>query len=321
MAGCPPTHLQSLREQVHDNLRRLGLDVLDVVNLRTLVGIDERATVSDTVVPQFEALAELQQQGLIRHLGLSTVSLGQLAEAQQVAPVVCVQNFYNIANRVDEAVLAATDEEHIAYVPYFPLGGFSPLQSDVLELVAKRLDATPMAVAQSWLLQHSPNIMLIPGTSSVAHLRENIVGAALTLPPDGVAVLDAIWAVYARRCRTATRGALQVVLVHHGWSSSCSMGCVQRGAGVERLSPDLGDFWCRVSWWTSTRSRPSASISASTPYRADRSSRPVSTVSAPCHCGTRAGNADSTVAPRWPWIRIAYRAGVGSTMPESRAAG
>ena len=188
----PGNSPQSLREQVHDNLHRLGLDVLDVVNLRTLVGIDEHATVSDTLVAQFEALAELQQQGLIRHLGLSTVSLDQLAEAQQIAPVACVQNFYNIANRADEAVVAATAEQHIAYVPYFPLGGFSPLQSDALELVAKRLDATPMAVAQSWLLQHSPNIMLIPGTSSVAHLRENITGAALTLPAEAVAELDAI---------------------------------------------------------------------------------------------------------------------------------
>jgi pyridoxine 4-dehydrogenase len=193
----PANSPESLREQVHDNLRRLGLDVLDVVNLRTLVGIYERATVSDTLVPQFEALAKLQQQGLIRHLGLSTVSLDQLAEAQQIAPVVCVQNFYNIANRADEAMLAATAEQHIAYVPYFPLGGFSPLQSDVLELVAKRLDATPMAVAQSWLLQHSPNIMLIPGTSSVAHLRENIAGAALTLPPDVATELDAIAAAEA----------------------------------------------------------------------------------------------------------------------------
>jgi pyridoxine 4-dehydrogenase len=148
--------------------------------------------VPDTLVPQFEALAELQQQGLIRHLGLSTVSLDQLAEAQQIAPVVCVQNFYNIANRADAAVLAATAEQHIAYVPYFPLGGFSPLQSDVLESVAKRLVATPTAVAQSWLLQHSPNILLIPGTSSVAHLRENIAGAALSLPPDAVAELDTI---------------------------------------------------------------------------------------------------------------------------------
>jgi pyridoxine 4-dehydrogenase len=136
-------------------------------------------------------------RGLIRHLGLSTVSLDQLAEAQQIGPVVCVQNFYNIANRADEAMLAATAKQHIAYVPYFPLGGFSPLQSDVLESVAKRLGATPMAVAESWLLKHSPNIMLIPGTSSVAHLRQNIAGAALTLPADGVAELDAIWAVDA----------------------------------------------------------------------------------------------------------------------------
>ena len=188
----PGNSPQSLREQVHDNLRRLGLDVLDVVNLRTLAGIDDRATVTDTLTPQFEALAELQQQGRIRHLGLSTVSAGQLAEAQQIAPVACVQNFYNIANRADAAVLAATAGQHIAYVPYFPLGGFSPLQSDVLESVAKRLGATTTAVAQSWLLQHSPNIMLIPGTSSVAHLRENIAGAALTLPADTIAELDAI---------------------------------------------------------------------------------------------------------------------------------
>jgi len=188
----PGNSPQSLRAQVHDNLRRLGLDVLDVVNLRTLAGIDDHATVPGELARQFEALAELQQQGLIRHLGLSTVSPGQLAEAQQVVPVVCVQNFYNIANRADAAVLAATAGQHIAYVPYFPLGGFSPLQSDVLDSVAKRLGATPIAVAESWLLQHSPNIMLIPGTSSVAHLRENIAGAALALPPDAVAELDAI---------------------------------------------------------------------------------------------------------------------------------
>jgi len=183
---------QSLREQVHDNLRSLGLDVLDMVYLRTLTGADAGATAADTLTPQFEALAELQQAGLIRHLGVSTVSLGQLAEAQQIAPVVAVENFYNIANRADAAVLAATAEQHIAYVPYFPLGGFSPLQSDVLDSAARRLGTTPTAVAQSWLLQHSPNIMLIPGTSSVAHLRENIAGAALALPDDAVAELDAI---------------------------------------------------------------------------------------------------------------------------------
>ena len=188
----PANSPQSLREQVHDNLRRLGLDVLDVVNLRTTVGIDDRVAVLGTLARQFEALAELRQQGLIRHLGLSTVSLDQLAEAQRIAPVVCVQNFYNIVNRADEAALAATAEQDIAYVPYFPLGGFSPLQSDVLESVAKRLGATPKAVAASWLLRHSPNMMLISGTSSVDHLRENIIGAALALPPDAVADLDAI---------------------------------------------------------------------------------------------------------------------------------
>ena len=177
---------------MHDNLCGLKLDVLDLVNLRTAAGIDDRLVVPGTLTPRFDALAELQQQGLIRHLGLSTVSPGQLAEAQQIAPVACVQNFYNIASRADAAVLAATAGQHIAYVPYFPLGGFSPLQSDVLESVAKRLGATPTAVAQSWLLQHSPNIMLIPGTSSVAHLRENIAGAALTLPADTIAELDAI---------------------------------------------------------------------------------------------------------------------------------
>jgi aryl-alcohol dehydrogenase-like predicted oxidoreductase len=188
----PANSPQSLREQVHDNLRRLGLDVLDVVNLRTTVGIDDRAMVPGALVRQFEALAELQEQGLIRHLGLSTVSLEQLAEVQRIAPVACVQNFYNIASRADEEVLAATAGQDIAYVPYFPVGGFSPLQSDVLESVAKQLGATSHAVAQFWLLQHSPNIMLIPGTSSVDHLRENVAGAALALPPDAVAELDAI---------------------------------------------------------------------------------------------------------------------------------
>jgi aryl-alcohol dehydrogenase-like predicted oxidoreductase len=188
----PANSPQSLRQQVHDNLRWLGLDVLDMVYLRTTVGIDDRAVDPGLLAPQFEVLAELRQQGLIRHLGVSTVSLDQLAAAQRIAPVVSVENFFNIANRADEAVLAATAEQHIAYVPYFPLGGFSPLQSDVLESVAKRLGATPHAVALSWLLQHSPNIMLIPGTSSVDHLRENITGAALALPSDAVAELDAI---------------------------------------------------------------------------------------------------------------------------------
>src|SRR5260370_6151727 len=153
----PANSPQSLREQVHGSLRRLGLDVLDVVNLRTLAGIDDRATVSDTLTPQFEALAELQQRGLIRHLGLSTVSLDQLAEAQQIAPVVYVQDFYNIANRADAAVLAATAEQHIAYVPDFPLGGFPPLQAHVLESVATRLPAPPTARPPFLLPHPSPN--------------------------------------------------------------------------------------------------------------------------------------------------------------------
>jgi pyridoxine 4-dehydrogenase len=178
-----------LRDQVHDNLRNLGLDVLDVVNLR-VGGLE--APEPGSIAEQFEALAELQQQGLIRHLGLSTVSADQLAEAQSIAPVVCVQNLYNIARREDDALVDLTAQQDIAFVPYFPLGGFSPLQSDALEAVAKRLDATPMAVALAWLLQRSPNILLIPGTSSVAHLRENVTGAGLELPADALAELDAI---------------------------------------------------------------------------------------------------------------------------------
>jgi aryl-alcohol dehydrogenase-like predicted oxidoreductase len=178
-----------LQEQVHDNLRRLGLDVLDVVNLR-VGGFD--APEPGSLAEQFEALAELQQQGLIRHLGVSTVNAEQIAEAQSIAPVVCVQNLYNLARRDDDALIDSLAAQGIAYVPYFPLGGFSPLQSDALESVAKRLDATPMAVALAWLLQRSPNVLLIPGTSSVAHLRENVTGAGLELPADALAELDAI---------------------------------------------------------------------------------------------------------------------------------
>ncbi len=148
---------------MRDNLSRLGLDALDVVNLR--VGGLDRPTPGSVAEP-FGVLAELQQQGLIRHLGLSTVSAEQVAEAQQIAPVVCVQNSYNIANREDDALVDALAAQGIAFVPYFPLGGFSPLQSEVLDGVAARLGTTPMAVALAWLLQRSPNILLIPGTSS-----------------------------------------------------------------------------------------------------------------------------------------------------------
>ena len=178
-----------LRQAVHDNLKNLGLDAMDVVNLR--MGGQEGAE-PGSIAEQFEALAELREQGLIRHLGLSTVNAEQLAEAQSIAPVVCVQNLYNIARRDDDDLVDLTARQGIAFVPYFPLGGFSPLQSQELESVAKRLGVTPMGVALAWLLHRSPNILLIPGTSSVAHLRENIAAASLELPADALAELDAI---------------------------------------------------------------------------------------------------------------------------------
>jgi pyridoxine 4-dehydrogenase len=188
--GWPPARTpQQLREQVHGNLRNLELDVLDVVNLR-VGGFDSPEPGS--VAEPFGALAEMQREGLIRHLGLSTVSAEQVTEAQAIAPVVCVQNLYNIANRRDDELVGALAEQGIAYVPYFPLGGFSPLQSGTLDAVAARLEATPMSVALAWLLQRSPNILLISGTSSVAHLRENVAGAALQIPEEELGQLDRI---------------------------------------------------------------------------------------------------------------------------------
>jgi len=181
---------EQLRQAVHDNLDHLGLDALDVVNLR-VGGFDSPEPGS--IAEPFTALAELQQDGLIKHLGLSTVNAEQIAEAQSIAPVVTVQNFYNVAHRVDDDLIDSLAAQEISYVPYFPLGGFSPLQSDELNSVAARLDATPMAVALAWLLQRSPNILLIPGTSSVAHIRENVAGAALTLPGKELAELNGLW--------------------------------------------------------------------------------------------------------------------------------
>jgi len=180
---------QELRQAVHDNLKNLGLDALHVVNLR-VGGLDSPEPGS--IAEPFTALTQLQQEGLIRHLGLSTVNAEQITEAQSIAPVVCVQNYYNIANRADDSLIDSLAAQGIAYVPYFPLGGFSPLQSDELGSVATRLDATPMAVALAWLLQRSPNILLIPGTSSVAHLRDNVTGAALTLSEDELTELTSI---------------------------------------------------------------------------------------------------------------------------------
>jgi pyridoxine 4-dehydrogenase len=181
-----------LRDQVHSNLRTLQLDVLDVVNLRVGGGADGHSAVPGLIWEMFEALAAMRSEGLIRHLGLSTVDAAQLAEAHVIAPVVCVQNFYNIAGREDDSLVRLTASLGIAYVPYFPLGGFTPLQSDTLGAVASRLGASAMAVAQAWLLQRSPNILLIPGTSSVAHLRQNVASASLELDADTVAELDAI---------------------------------------------------------------------------------------------------------------------------------
>src|SRR5438093_3682754 len=178
-----------LRQAVHDNLAKLGLNTLDVVNLR-VGGLD--APEPGSIAEPFSVLAEMQQEGLIKHLGVSTVNAEQIAEAQSIAPVVCVQNFYNIANRRDDSLIDWLAEQGIAYVPYFPLGGFSPLQSDTLSSVAARLDTSPMAVALAWLLQRSPNILLIPGTSSVEHLRENVAGAGLQLPDDSIKELTDI---------------------------------------------------------------------------------------------------------------------------------
>ena len=180
---------EQLREQVHSNLENLGLEALDVVNLR-VGGV--MAPEAGAIAEPFEALAEIQREGLIKHLGVSNVNAEQVAEAQGIAPIVCVQNMYNLANRADDALIDSLAAQGIAYVPFFPLGGFSPLQSDTLQSVAERLEATPMAVALAWLLQRSENILLIPGTSSVAHLRENVAGAALTLPGDELAELDGI---------------------------------------------------------------------------------------------------------------------------------
>jgi aryl-alcohol dehydrogenase-like predicted oxidoreductase len=180
---------EELRQAVYDNLENLGLDSLDVVNLR--VG-GFSAPEDGSLEQPFTALAELQREGLIRHLGVSTVSAQQVAEAQSIAPVVCVQNFYNVANRDDDDLIDLLSAQGIAYVPYFPLGGFTPLQSGSLHTVASRLATTPMAVALAWLLQRSPNILLIPGTSSLGHLRENLDSLALSLSDDDLLELDAI---------------------------------------------------------------------------------------------------------------------------------
>ena len=186
-AWLPATSPDELRAAVHSNLENLGLDAIDVVNFRVM-GDPSPAEVATS----YAVLAELREQGLIRHLGISEAGAEHIAAAQAVAPVVCVQNLYNLANRKDDELIDSLAEQGVAYVPYFPLGGFSPLQSGALDVVAERLGASRMSVALSWLLRRSPNILLIPGTSSVDHLRENVAGAALELGADDLAELDAI---------------------------------------------------------------------------------------------------------------------------------
>jgi len=178
-----------LIDGVHDNLRNLGVDRLDVVNLR-VGGVMEPS--EGSVEKPLTVLAELKSQGLIRHIGVSNVTAQQFREAQRITEIVCVQNFYNVAQRSDDAFIDALAQQDIAYVPFFPLGGFTPLQSSVLDRVAGSLQATPMQVALAWLLQRSPNILLIPGTSSINHLRENLGAAALELPSATIAELNAI---------------------------------------------------------------------------------------------------------------------------------
>ncbi|WP_116950149.1 aldo/keto reductase family oxidoreductase [Jiangella endophytica] len=178
-----------LRQQVHENLESLGVKSLDLVNMR--MG-DATGPSPGSITEAFETLAELQEQGVIRHLGVSNVTAEQVADAREVAPVVCVQNMYNLAHRHDDLLIDDLAADGIAYVPFSPLGGFAPLQAAALSAVATRLNATPMAVALAWLLQRSANILLIPGTSKVTHLRENITGASLTLSAQDVAELDRI---------------------------------------------------------------------------------------------------------------------------------
>jgi pyridoxine 4-dehydrogenase len=184
----PAMSPEELTQAVHDNLRNLGLEVLDVVNLRSM--LDVHGPAEGSLEEPLTTLAELREKGLIRHIGLSNVTRKQIEDARKMVPIVCVQNAYNVAHRADDPLIGELEKAGIAYVPFFPLGGFNLLQSSGLSDVAQALNATPMQVALAWLLQRSPNILLIPGTSSVEHLRENLASAELTLPPDALQVLD-----------------------------------------------------------------------------------------------------------------------------------
>lgn len=188
----PAFSREELTQAVHDNLRNLGLDVLEVVNLRSM--LDPYKPVEGSLEAPLSVLADLQRQGLVRHIGLSNVTPTQVADGRRICEIACVQNNYNLAHRTDDALIDALAAHGIPYVPYFPLGGFTPLQSDALNGVAARLGAKPMQVALAWLLQRSPNILLIPGTSSLAHLRENLAAAEIELPADALAELNGVGA-------------------------------------------------------------------------------------------------------------------------------
>jgi aryl-alcohol dehydrogenase-like predicted oxidoreductase len=192
----PAFSTEELVRAVHDNLRNLRLDMLDVVNLRLM--FDAHGPAEGSIEAPLMVLADLQQQGLIRHIGLSNATRQQVAEGRRITEIVCVQNQYNVAHRSDDALIDELAAEGIAYVPFFPLGGFSPLQSETLSAVAGRLGATPMQVALAWLLQRAPNVLLIPGTSSLKHLRENLAVASLMLPADALAKLDRIASTNAK---------------------------------------------------------------------------------------------------------------------------
>lgn len=191
-AWLPALSPAELTQAVRDNLRNLGRDVIDVVNFRSMHGAEHGAPAEGSIEEPLTVLADLQRKGLVRHIGVSSVTANQVAEARRICPIVCVQNHYNLAHRTDDALIDSLTRDGIAYVPFFPLGGFSSLQSSTLSAVAKKLGATPMQTALAWLLRRAPNVLLIPGTSSVAHLKENLAAADLQLPQDAMAALDGI---------------------------------------------------------------------------------------------------------------------------------
>jgi pyridoxine 4-dehydrogenase len=216
----PAFSREELTAAIHDNLRNLGLDVLDVVNLRIMFSVLEPA--EGSIEAPLTVLAELQQKGLLRNIGISNATPTQIAEARQIAPIVCVQNQYNLAHRNDDALIADLAREGVAYVPFFPLGGFTPLQSNTLSDVSARLGATTMQVALAWLLQRSPNILVIPGTSSIKHLRENLRASTLQIPPEVIADLDA----------SAEMSLMGGPVRLHKSMTTSRMGCEQQTRGL-----------------------------------------------------------------------------------------